>query len=173
MAIKFKEFPNAFPHFRESELSAKKAEAGRLLSSRKALARKRGRELNRKRVESQTYYDLSALKSRSIPPTKENFDKLIQGFFTRNFDKYRKKGSGARRDVFVDKDSRWFGMSRPTVRDIVMDEIFTASYAEDAKIPTPEESTAAQQGALPAWFLLSLGFSAAVALGYALHSRTK
>lgn len=164
---KFKDFPRAFPHFKEEDLPAKRAEARKLkLASR--------RSLNRKIVESQQYYDLSALKDRSISPTKDNYKKLIRGFISLNFDKYRNKGDGSRKSQFEDKDSRWFGMSRPVVRNIILDEAFFSGHSELAEVPKPEEkASVAEESAFPSWFLPVAGISTALGLAYIVHSKTR
>lgn len=164
---KFTDFPRAFPHFKEENLPAKRAEARKL----KLAAR---RSLNQKVVESQQYYDLSALKDRSLSPTKANYKKLIRGFMLLNFDKYRNKGDGSRKGQFEDKDSRWFGMSRPVVRNIILDEAFFSGHSELAEVPKPEETASvAEESVLPGWVLPVAGISAALGLAYVVHSNTK
>ena len=164
---KFPDFPRAFPHFKEENLPAKRAEALKLTLAAR-------RPINRKIVQSQQYYDLSALKDRSISSTKANYQKLIRGFMSLNFDKYRNKGDGSRKGQFEDKDSRWFGMSRPVARNIILDELFFSGHPESAEVPKPEESaSAAEESVLPGWVLPVAGISAALGLAYIVHSKTR
>lgn len=170
--IKFKNFPEAYPYFKEDQIPIQKARARAMSTNPKN--RTQMREINRKAGLSQKYFDLMALKERKISTTKSNYDTLIRGFMTVNTDVYREKGEGARNGLFADKDSRWFGMTRPAARAIVLDEVFSSFYEEVAEVPKPEqEVVVAQSSNVPNWVLPVVGVSASFGIAYLIHSRSR
>lgn len=169
--IKFSEFPEAFPHFKEEDIPFKIAQAKALLKDKSKLAEVRS--LNRKAMQSRMYYDLVAMLDRGIPRNPKNLRRLTSGFMTLNNKVYREKSEGLRLGLFKDKDSRWFGMTRPTARSIILDEAFPLRHQAPADVPKPEEMATVAQEGLPNWVLPTGGIVLALGLAYVIHSQTK
>lgn len=172
MAImKFSEFPEAYPHFKEEEIPLKMAQARALLKDKSKIAEVRN--INRKALQSRTYFDLVAMRDRGIPTTPKNLGRLTRGFMVFNNKVYREKSEGQQLGFFEDKDSRWFGMTRPTARSIILDEAFPLRHQAPAEVPKPEEMATVAQEGLPNWVLPTGGIVLALGLAYVIHSQTK
>ena len=172
--MKFSDFPDAFPYFKEEEIPAKEAQAEALLKQAgNLLARKKMQVLNRKVRQSRTYYDLVAMSERGIKPTQNNLDRLRRGYMALNTKVYREKPDEQQRGFFEDKDSRWFGMTRPTARSIVLDELFPLGDRSSAEVPKPEDLAVVAQEGLPSWVAPTVGITLALGVAYVIHSRTK
>ena len=168
--IRFQRFPDAYPHFPESQLEAKRAEARAFLDANDT---EKAREINRKVGNSQDYYDLSALKSRGLTPSSKSLQRLREGFMSRNTDRYRDKGDGARRGYFDDPDSRWFGMTRAEAREIVLDEIYANRESGEAETPIPsEDASVASTESASGWTSIVVPVVLAIAVGYGVHALT-
>lgn len=168
----FPEFPEAHPHFKESELRAQRTYAD-ILAKRGKLTELR--DLNKKITDSQTYYDLTSLVSRGISPTKANYDKLIDGFTTLNTSAYNSKGSGLKGSQFDDPDSRWYGISRSVARDMIIDEIFQRARNEDSKVPQTDADRAksAEDDDTTLTWLIPLGvLTLSIGIGIMIHRAT-
>jgi hypothetical protein len=169
--LTFSEFPNAKPYYAESALRGLRATAKAYLSRPGGMSK--ARDLNKKINHSRDYYDLVALKSRSISPTLQNLNKLRNGYIHQNTDLYKNKPEGLKNGMFDDPDSRWFQLSRSEARDIILDEIFTAHTEGSAEIPTPSNVAPAETADSLPGIALTIGtVAASVGLGYALHRST-
>jgi hypothetical protein len=167
---RFRGFPDAYPHFPESQLAAKRAEARALLSAADFGG---ARDLNEKIGHSRDYYDLSAIAARGLTPSSKSLQRLRKGFMSRNTDRYRDKGDGARRGYFDDPDSRWFGMTRAEAREIVLDEIYANREAGEAETPMPsEDASAASTESASGWAGIVVPVVLAIAVGYGVHALT-
>ena len=170
VVITFLGFPDAYPHFPEPVLRAKRAEARRALADGQV---GRARELNMKLTASQVYYDLLALQSRGLAADEKSLRRLKKGFMSENTERYRQKGEGARRGLFEDPDSRWYNMTRAVARDIILDEIYASRDEGVAETPVPQgDTTSAEQSAIPSWLLPTGGLLLALGLGYGVHKLT-
>jgi hypothetical protein len=167
--IKFREFPEAYPHYAEDRLDAQRTIAKTLLQSSK---RQAGRAINQKIGDSVLYFDLAALKSRGVSPSKANLRSLRSGFFGLNTQVYKEKGEGSRGGVHTDTDSRFFGMSRKEAREILMDELFPARNSTDG-VETPTDdagsggANVASEGLSPISVIGAVLFTAG--LGYGVY----
>ena len=170
MSIKtFKGFPEAYPHYPEKDLPSLKTKARILLKTDKRAAR----ALNQKIGHSRTYYDLAAIQAHGGSPDKANLDRLNKGFMSQNSTVYQNKGEGSRRGYFTDPDSRWFDMTRPEAREIVLDEILSSKDEGLGNIPnTPQDTVSAQKGGIPSWLVPVGGLLVAVGVGYGIHRFT-
>jgi hypothetical protein len=167
--IQFREFPEAYPHYAEDRLDAQRKIAKELLQSSK---RQAGRAINRKIEDSLLYFDLAALKSRGVSPSKANLRSLRSGFFDLNTQIYKEKGEGSRGGIHTDTDSRFFGMSRAEAREILMDELFPErSATEGAEVPTDDTgsggASVASEGLSPIFAIGAVLVTAG--LGYGVY----
>lgn len=167
----FKGFPAAYPHFPENQISAKRSLA-REFSSNKNFAE--AKSLNRKIAAALDYYDLTAISKFDLPANAESLKRLREGFMTQNILPYTEKREGARRGYFDDPDSRWFGMTRPEAREIIIMELFAREDEGSAEVPTPKDraTSATQLDGVPDWVYPVGGLVLALGIGYGLHKVT-
>jgi len=163
---KFKDFPEAYPHYPEKDLPSLKAKSRILLKTNTRAAR----ALNQKIGHSRTYYDLAAIHEHGGSPDREHLDRLNKGFMSQNSTVYQNKGEGNRRGYFTDPDSRWFGLTRPEAREMILDEILSSKDEGLGNIPTtPSDAASAQGNGMSKWLLPAGGLLVAVGLGYGIH----
>ena len=167
----FKGFPDAYPHFPEDQIPSKRALALEHLNRGDFAS---ARSLNGKIADSLEFYDLEAMAKFGVPINAKSLGRLRAGFIEQNIAPYKNKGDGARRGYFDDPDSRWFGMTRPEAREIILMELFTRRDEGSAAVPTPTDSTAsaAQTGGIPDWLYPVGGLVLALGIGYGLHKVT-